>query len=107
MLFDGIVKQKEVKIVADLDETIKGLECCAERFPRNKKCGECPYVSICYHDRACDELLDDALELLKEQPKIVRCKECKRRTESGFCREHWHPVSDEQFCEKGTSKDGD
>ena len=57
--------------MADLDETIKGLECCTERFPRNKKCGECPYVSICFHDGACDELLTDALELLKEQKGLI------------------------------------
>jgi hypothetical protein len=36
----------------------------------------CPY----YEDTGCLELMiKDALGLLKEQPKIVRCKDCKHR----------------------------
>ena len=33
----------------------------------------CPYDKICYHDKACDELLKDALELLKEQKNLIDC----------------------------------
>lgn len=79
--------------MADREKVIKGLELCYARFPKLKGCPVCPYEKICYHDKACDELLFDAIELLKEQPdehevcancpvdkdyaEIVRCKDCK------------------------------
>lgn len=55
--------------MADIDEAIvdkvvKGLECCWASFPRLKGCPVCPYEKICYHDKACNELLRDALKLL-------------------------------------------
>lgn len=50
-----------------LEKVIKGLECCYGSFPKCKGCPVCPYEKICYHDKACEDLLRDALELLKEQ----------------------------------------
>ena len=54
-----------------LEKAIKGLECCYASFPKCKGCPVCPYEKICYHDKACDELLKDALELLKEQNSLM------------------------------------
>lgn len=53
--------------MAELEKVNKGLECCYASFPKCKACPVCPYDKICYHDKACDDLLRDALELLKEQ----------------------------------------
>lgn len=60
----------------DREKVIKGLECCGT----NRSCIGRPYVGElfdgCYG--ACISYLNrDALELLKEQPDIVRCGECK------------------------------
>lgn len=52
------------------EKVIKGLECCHESFSDLKGCQVCPYEKICYHDRACDQLLFDALVLLKEQEPV-------------------------------------
>ena len=105
------IKQKE-RVINSLDsmyDTFCDLE--DETTDVAKQCVyKQHYSNLSYIKLYVKELhgeIDRLNELLKEQPKIVRCKECKRRTESGFCREHWHPVSDEQFCEKGTSKDGE
>lgn len=54
------------------EKVIKGLECCYASFPKLKGCPVCPYEKNCYHDRACDDLLRDALDLLKEQEAEIR-----------------------------------
>ena len=60
--------------MADIEKVIRGLEICTN--PQTKQgClnGECPYDS-----NGCRNQMEwDALELLKAQPKIVRCKDCK------------------------------
>lgn len=56
--------------MADIDKVVKGLECCWASFPKCRGCPVCPYEKICYHDKACNELLRDALELLKSKPDI-------------------------------------
>ena len=38
--------------------------------------------------------------------EIVRCKDCKHRNESGFCKVHWHPVVETGYCASGKAKDG-
>jgi len=59
--------------MADREKIITALEMCA----KNADCAEkCPY----YYPikRACVEAMcEDVLKLLKEQPEIVRCKDCK------------------------------
>ena len=60
-----------------LDKVIKGLNTCF----RSKYCEGCPYETLCKkaieeNDGYCP-ILDDALELMKEQQKIVRCENCK------------------------------
>ena len=55
----------------ELDKVIKGLECCYCNYPKTMDCNNCPYDKICYHDKACSLMLRDALELLKEQQKVI------------------------------------
>ena len=62
--------------MADVEKVIKGLECCRG----NLDCSECPYEDIDKFDGKCEgykQIHNDALELLKEQSQIVRCKDCK------------------------------
>lgn len=60
----------------DRMKVIKGLECCREM--NGHACQKCPYVSDCNNLSAgIPHLASDALELLKEQLEIVRCKDCK------------------------------
>ena len=61
--------------MADIEKVIKGLEVCAN-CDRGFFCGDCPYEST--DEKECIEFLTrDALELLKSQPQIVRCLDCK------------------------------
>jgi hypothetical protein len=60
----------------DREKVKKALEMCIEDI----ECNDCPYEEECF--AANDEpyavpMMRDALELLKEQPEIVRCKDCK------------------------------
>lgn len=53
----------------DIEKVIKGLECCSMDLCKD---GCCPY----WRESKCTPFLaKDALELLKEQPQIVLCKE--------------------------------
>ena len=62
--------------MVDREKVITGVDICLSRF----HCGEdCPYYNV-ENRSGCMELLrKDALELLKEQPEIVRCEDCKHR----------------------------
>lgn len=60
----------------DREKVITGLECCMSEHicrgcPYREK-GECEDGGY-YYSKA----IEDALALLKEQPKIIRCKDCK------------------------------
>ena len=87
----------------DMEKVIKGFECCHvmvhDLGPDKTSCGICPYKNVQTEEQIdlggieCIAVLhDDALALLKEQPEIVRCKDCKHRPkepnlktyESGF-----------------------
>lgn len=63
--------------MTDREKVIKGLETCAGTNNDGDDCTadcllECPYKgSLCI-----DRLMYDALAMLKEQPEIVRCKDC-------------------------------
>lgn len=66
----------------DMEKVIKGLEKCLA----DESCDECPYEENCF-DPDIDNpwgtyVMRDALALLKEQPQVVRCKDCKH----GGCR---------------------
>ena len=77
--------------VTDIEKVIKALEQCRDG---KHSCDGCPYN---IKSARCIFLLhSDALELLKEQPQIVRCKDCNYydhceindlmlNHENGFC----------------------
>ena len=59
----------------DREKVIKGLECCSNSQKNRCEANNCPYwVSECC---CIDDMLNDALALLKEQEAVVRCKDCK------------------------------
>lgn len=37
--------------------------------------------------------------------QVVRCKDCVRRSEYGFCYKHGHSVTDDFFCAYGTREE--
>lgn len=85
----------------DKEKVINGLEHCD--FGVSDTCyeKECPYYQI----HCCtDELKNDILALLKEQPEIVRCKDCNwgdpGECGGGIdCDGCWH--DDDWFCADG------
>lgn len=68
--------------MVDREKVIKGLECCID--PLKARCPECPYYPCYDQDTTSEQLLADALELLKEQ-EPVRCKDCKIRGNINLC----------------------
>ena len=73
--------------MADIEKVIKGLEVCAH-CESGFFCSDCPYEAT--NERNCIEFLaEDALELLKSQLQIVRCKECKYGEQSTDISEHF------------------
>ena len=83
----------------DREKVINGLECCMSEHicrgcPYREK-GECEDGGY-YYSKA----IEDALALLKEQPEIIRCKDCKHYMTihcicDGCC------ISDDWFCADG------
>ena len=70
--------------MADIEKVVKGLETCIPfkyETSEEKECRHdlCPYGSENYHTaNGCIwDLMTDVLFLLKEQPQIIRCKDCK------------------------------
>lgn len=80
----------------DRQKVIKALELC-----RDGRCHSgCPYNHI---NVGCRKHLDtDAMELLKEQPEIVRCEDCIfRDPRDGMC-EHVQQMRDpDWYCADG------
>ncbi len=62
------------------------------------------------HINRIAEWTDDALELLKEQDKIVRCKDCKwceMKDGWAYCRILGEIIPPERYCEIGERRDAD
>ena len=70
--------------MTDREKVILALKCFASGFAgRNESChgAKCAY----YIGRKCSDVMDDAIELLREQehrntsaqPEIIRCKDCR------------------------------
>lgn len=77
------MEQEGIRKMTERERVIKALD--THLLPPTG-CDDCLYVDA---GRNCYRLLlTDALKLLKEQPEIVRCKDCKWFSEKGFCK---HP----------------
>ena len=86
----------------DREKVINGLEHCMSE----SLCYKCPYKNTdeCedggyYYSKA----IEDAITLLKEQPEIIRCKDCKHYN-NNYCTLQvweWWKVSPNGFCADG------
>ena len=88
--------------MVDRERVIKTLEFCVS----TDDCRTCEYwIERVDHD--C-QIMKDALELLKEQPEIVRCKDCKYN-DDGECiiKSGWFPTESDWFCADGEREEGD
>ena len=87
----------------DREKVIKGLEHCTshddgrDKFGGVGKCVGCPYYG---HD-CTGRMKKDALALLKEQPEIVRCKDCKHRISCTIYLEAAEAENEDWFCASG------
>ena len=83
--------------MTDREKVIKGLECCLDN-DGCYTCDKCPYAATDEERKHvgwnCHEadLQKDALELLKEQELVVRCKDCKHH--------RFHPYEKIPYCGK-------
>ena len=91
-----------------LDKVIKSIEDCVFQ---KIDCVDCLYDGCVFEHGNCKrDLLADALELLKEKPQIVRCKDC-RFSEQGFgnavwCKRYKLASYEKWFCADGELADG-
>lgn len=87
--------------MADIEKVIKGLECCSDDTCDS----DCPYKGAI---DCIESMCSDALELLKSQPQIVRCKDCKYYNPiSGECYRHHFVVyfsNGNWYCADGEHK---
>lgn len=68
--------------MTDKERVVKGLEVHTDM---HVSCRDCPYMKPEDVDRYCQSvLIKDALKLLKSQPDVVQCGECKHYKD-GFC----------------------
>ena len=87
----------------DREKVIKAIDDCV--FHKTD-CVGCSYDGCFFEHGDCKrDLLADALELLKEQEAVVRCKDCKHYmtihcTCDGCC------ISPDWFCADGKRKEG-
>lgn len=101
--------------MAEREKVIKGLEICTKDIPMSNAvhkddfCKECPYYNAKY--RYCWNqivMMRDALALLKEQPEIVRCRDCKWHEMQGemlLCKAQDKPHTYDWYCADGRKKD--
>ena len=95
--------------MADIEKVIKAFECCDAYYNKQDLTGHerCPYNGR-NGGEGCNQLYEDTLELLKSQPQIVRCKECKHL---GYTSSHWfckllnRCVDEDWFCADGDRKE--
>lgn len=74
--------------MTDRDKVISGLHCRAQDLITDlPDCDKCDYQVQLANRAGCDfrRLCKEAMELLKEQ-EIVRCKDCKHRSEETYTR---------------------
>ena len=109
------------------NDVIKGLECCIWK-EENGKCEQCPYhIALCVNKDAYQlktdaleyihrseearkmlvEKGDEMLQTLKDLPDVVRCGDCRKRSDGGFCSDLELFVGTEFFCANGKRKDSE
>ena len=95
--------------MADIEKVLKGLQACICGTGKDCRIG-CPYfIPTTQMVRRCFErLASDAHELLKKQPQIVRCKDCKHYDSfSQECRDGIDGIMTPDFyCANGERKEG-
>ena len=96
-----------------LEKATKGITCHLKQ-----NCTGCPYESDFKSYMCIENAMHDALELLKGQPKIIRCKDCKygirKNTDISNIYECGYPYTIIQeshygdfFCALAEQKDGE
>lgn len=91
--------------MVDRKQTIYDIERCTCHVPG--ACRDCSKYKEGHPPLSCmEDLLNDALELLKEQPEIVKCKDCAfRDPRDGMC-EHVLQMRDpDWYCADGERRD--
>lgn len=93
--------------MADREKVIEGLENCKDIHRAGRWAQGCAFCG--YADKRQPDcflaLMDDAIALLKEQPEIVRCKDCKHwDSEERNCniKIGWLACGADWFCADGT-----
>lgn len=94
--------------MADIGKILEAEEYCLT----NGKCTECKF-SKGRMFATCRYLMEDIFKLLKEQPQIVRCKDCKRSGGRGRgiycqfieCENTGTFHKDDWFCADGERKE--
>ena len=95
----------------DREKVIKGLEILMNGC-EYIHCDDCCFYISAKPTRCGlreEQIQEDALSLLKEQPELVQCKDCKHHGKdtcsaaAGIA----YPPPDEWFCADGERKDGD
>lgn len=105
-------------MMPDREKVIKGLERCSsiDMCYMEISCYHPKYLECPYHEESecVKHLVNDALELLKEQEEIIHCKDCYyyHKPEFGFTfgdctyRDAWYPVAENEFCSLAKRKEG-
>ena len=95
--------------MADVEKVLDALKHC---LPTTKEdglltCDTCPYYRCDNGVKLSVALIEDMRELLKDQPQVVRCKDCIYNHKGrGFCSNmdgvcYLHYVTDDWFCADG------
>ena len=89
------------------EKIINGLNALYKSMHKNQ-CYACSYEFVEVEHEFGTEILAEAEEFIKEQPQIVRCKDCKyyiepTEEEAGGCliKAGYFPVSENWFCADG------
>ena len=90
--------------MTELEKVIKGFKCCKRKD--GNECKVCPYTESEY---CVEDMVTDALAILKEQEAVVRCKDCKNLSSPAngvpFCKHIKKFVGADWFCADGVAKD--
>ena len=61
----------------------------------------------CEYGGSCEKVLEDAIELLKDQPEVVRCRDCDLNSgtpHNPLCRKDCNAHYPDWFCADGERK---